>query len=168
VTCIDISRQLDVRLDRSLTNAVVQTVRGTVKVGTNAVLEDAFTRMIMSMGIVWADSSFVDPGDVFLVEGPNFPNPLSESMKWIWRHNYIVSGYVPALSQDGNNIGNFETANSVQSIDVHVKVKRKQPSINHRLYFCYSKTLPAAGFDTNLAATPAQVTGAVNVLMKTP
>ncbi len=161
----DLSSQLTDRLDRNLTNAVVQTVRGEVRVTTNATAINTFTRMIVSMGIVWADSAFIDPGDVLAGSGATFPNPLDESMKWIWRANYVATGVVgavPAVS------GNLERAMGGGIIPVHVKVKRKQPSLQHRLYFFYAKTLPAAGFDANLAATPAQLTGAVNVLMKTP
>jgi len=161
----DLSNNLDVRLGRNITNAVVQTVRGQVRVSVGATAANTFTRMIMSMGIVWADSALIDPADAFAGSGAAFPNPLSESMKWIWRENVVVTGatlsngILGGLGRD--NMGDI-------SIDVHVKVKRKQPSLNHHLYFFWSKTLPAAGFDANLLATPGQLTGAVNLLMKTP
>ncbi len=164
VIAVDISSNLTARLDRELTNAVLQTVRGTVQVATGVSIGGNFTRMIMSMGIVWADKDFVDPADALITSSPLFPNPLSESMKWIWRYNHIIA----TRAADGAGLGTAELTNTYPLIDIHVKVKRKQPSLQHRLYFLFAKTLPAAGFDANLPATPAQLTGAVNVLMKTP
>jgi len=160
----DLSSNLDVRLGRNITNAVVQTVRGGIRISTSPATGNAFTRMIMSMGIVWADKDFVDPSDTGAGSGANFPNPLSESMKWIWRYNYIAQGTAVAA----DILGGLERSNAYPQIDVHVKVKRKQPSLNHRLYIFWAKTTPAQGFDANLNATPAQLTGAVNLLMKTP
>jgi len=163
----DLSSNLDTRLGRNITNAVVQTVRGQVSVTTTATALATFTRMIMSMGIVWADSSFIDPADALAGSGSAFPNPLSESMKWIWRHNLVVTGMNAGTAGVNGNF-NLNNGSSMRTIDVHVKVRRKQPSLNHRLYFFWAKTLPAAGFDANIAATPGQLTGAVNLLMKTP
>jgi len=159
----DISSNLTARLARELTNAVLLTVRGNVKVATGALVSNTFTRMIMSMGIVWADKDFVDPANAGAGSGAVFPNPLTESMKWIWRMNYAVAG-----ASLGVTLGAMEKSSSLGNFDVHVLVKRKQPSLQHRLYFLWAKTLPVDGFDANLVATPAQLTGAVNVLMKTP
>ena len=166
VTAIDISTALTDRLDRNLTNAVLQTVRGTVNVITQVDVALTFTRMIMSMGIAWADSAFIDPTDVGITESALFPNPLSESMKWIWRTNVVKTGF----GTQADTAGGLEFAGGQGSpnIDVHVKSKRKQPSIQHRLYFFYCKTTPAQGFDANFTSAPAKLTGALNVLMKTP
>ena len=166
VTAIDISSALTDRLDRNLTNAVLQTVRGTVNIVTQGDVVLTFTRMIMSMGIAWADSAFIDPTDVGITESALFPNPVQESMKWIWRHNVIKTGFVTQADTAGGL--EFAGGQGSPNIDVHVKTKRKQPSIQHRLYFFWAKTTPAQGFDANLTAAPAKCTGAVNVLMKTP
>jgi len=147
---VDITEAITTRLDRELNNSVLQTVRGQIKVYANPDTANVLTRAVISLGIVWADKNFITTTPSGL-----YPNPLDESMKWIWRHNYPMAFKAEAdVSGD-----NYRDPGS--TIDVHVKSKRKQPSLEHRLFLFGAMD---GDFTANLSSIFAL--GAVNTLIK--
>ena len=151
---IDLSEQINTRLDRNVNNVVVQTVRGQIKCYVNPTAADTLTRLVVSLGIVWADASFVTVGG-----SDENPNPLLDSMKWMWRHNYPIAfaSNKALLAAD-----NYRDPGS--TIDVNVKVKRRQPSLEHHLFlFAAVNSSPAPSNTTSVS-----ILSSTNLLLKLP
>ena len=123
---IELSSGIESKLDRNLNNAVVQTVRGVLQPSITPTAANTRTRMAVSFGIAWLNTDYHTNGTSDAAQA----NPADDSHDWLWRYHLYLD-YVSASTTKNDQAALLAPSHQLK---VHVKSKRRQPSLKHRLF----------------------------------